>query len=377
MSDFSNRKDAVRSESKPLLSICIPTYNRSKFLRVMLQALLPQVTEWSDEVEVWVLDNCSTDETATVVEESRTLGRFRSVRHSQNLGPVKNVIKGPAELATGKYVWVLGDHNLMMPGALGQLLNILKSQPDRRFFYANFRVSSYPANWPENAPGGHDGVYYYTGKPDVTDRKVDRWQEFLDSYSYLCTQAYAHVVQTGVWKAYWNEKDIPESYTDSASTYPHTHMITDAALDEPAYYIGTPLVTIFNGAQSWGVFDTQCKVFFIGLPGLIELFMKRGLEPTRIADAKKCARSCVRELMLTRFQMPSVRPFTEAIKALRKAGFRRSYLWQPVCDAYLHARSDAVSRFLCRLSDTLQSVHSYLFFRCRPARWLRVFLKRT
>ena len=361
----------------PLLSICVPTYNRAKFLRVMLQALLPQVAELQDQVEVWIIDNASPDDTQEVLRESEALGPFHNIRNDENIGPLRNVLKGPCELATGKYVWVIGDHNLMVPGAIRQLVSTLNSQPELRLFYANSRVTDYPANWPENAKGGHDGFFHYTASNELADRRVEHWQELIRSQSYLCTQVYAHIVRTEIWQAYWKERDIPESYTDSASTYPHTHMIADAALDEPAWYIGTPLLTIFNGAQSWGALDTQFKVFFIGLPDLIELFRKRGLEPTRICDAKKCARSCVRELMLTRFQMPTVRPFTEAIRALRKAGLRRTYLWQPVCDAYLHARSDGFSRFVCRLNSSIQSVRSYLLHRCRPARWLRVFLNRT
>ena len=365
------------SENNPLLSICIPTYNRGRLLRVMLEALLPQLVECGDQVEVWVLDNASTDETSSVIAESRKMGPFHSVRNAENFGPIKNVIKGPAELARGEFVWVIGDHNLMMPGAIRQLVSTLNSQPDLRQFYVNFRVASYPDNWPENANGGYDGFFRYTANDEIVDRKVNHWQETIHSRNYLGTQIYAHIVRTEVWQAYWKERDIPESYTDSASTYPHTHMIADAALDEPAYYIGTPLLTIFNGAQSWGVYATQFKVFFIGLPDLIELFRKRGLKPLRICDAKNCARSCVRELMLTRFQMPTVRPFTEAVRALRIAGFRHAYLWQPVCDAYLSARSDAGSRFLCRLNSSFQSIHLYLFYRCRPARWLRAFLNRT
>ena len=361
----------------PLLSICVPTYNRAKFLRVMLQALLPQVAEFQDQVEVWIIDNASPDDTQNVLRESEALGPFRSVRNDENTGPLRNVLKGPCELATGKYVWVIGDHNLMVPEAIRQLVSTLSCQPELRLFYANFRVTSYPDNWPENAKGGHEGFFHYTANYEIASRRVDHWQELIHSRSYLCTQVYAHIVRTEIWQAYWKEKDLPESYTDSASTYPHTHMIVDVALDEPAYYIGSPLITIFNGAQSWGAYATQSKVFFIGLPDLIELFRKRGLEPRRICDAKNCARSCVRELMLTRFQMPAGRPSIEAFRALRKIGLRRSYLWQPVCDAYLHARSDGFSRFVCRLNSRFQSVRSYLFHRCRPARWLRVFLNRT
>ncbi len=49
---------------KPLLSICIPTYNRSQYLDKCLEALVNQ--ERFDEIEVVISDNCSTDETESV-----------------------------------------------------------------------------------------------------------------------------------------------------------------------------------------------------------------------------------------------------------------------------------------------------------------------
>ena len=136
------------SDQKPLLSICIPTYNRSKFLRVMLQALLPQVAEFVEQVEVWVIDNASPDETPAVVEESRALGPFQCFRNESNIGALLNVLKGPCELATGEFVWVLGDHNLMMPGALSRILEELRSHPQFKLFYANFNCARYPEPWP-------------------------------------------------------------------------------------------------------------------------------------------------------------------------------------------------------------------------------------
>ncbi|MFN9035955.1 MAG: glycosyltransferase, partial [Planctomyces sp.] len=88
----------------------------------MLQALLPQVSQFPGQVEVWVLDNASTDKTDQVLAESVVLGPFRVHRQHQNIGPTRNIVCGPATLANGEYVWVLGDHNLLRPGALSRLL---------------------------------------------------------------------------------------------------------------------------------------------------------------------------------------------------------------------------------------------------------------
>ena len=48
----------------PLLSICIPTYNRAQFLDVSLRELISQASEISDSIEIVISDNASTDSMA-------------------------------------------------------------------------------------------------------------------------------------------------------------------------------------------------------------------------------------------------------------------------------------------------------------------------
>jgi len=54
---------------KPLLSICIPTYNRAEYLAKSLDTLvcLPEFN--SSEVEVVISDNASTDNTQEVAKK--------------------------------------------------------------------------------------------------------------------------------------------------------------------------------------------------------------------------------------------------------------------------------------------------------------------
>ena len=56
---------AQRTLAQPLLTIAIPTFNRAAQLRVLLEALEPQIAG-RPEVEVFVSDNASTDETPQV-----------------------------------------------------------------------------------------------------------------------------------------------------------------------------------------------------------------------------------------------------------------------------------------------------------------------
>jgi len=234
----------------PLLTICVPTYNRSSFLRVMLQALLPQAAEAGDEVEVWVIDNGSPDDTPSVIERASRLGPLKSHRQPENIGPLRNIVYGPCSLASGEYSWILGDHNLFRPGALRRVLDTIRAHRDLDTLYANFRCATYPEHWPASASGGYDGDHAYVANPAMRCGLVDHWSDLIVAESALCTQAYAHIVRTSIWRDFWKGRDLPESHTTGISSYPHTWMLASTVFDRPSWRISEPVLTIFNGAQS-------------------------------------------------------------------------------------------------------------------------------
>ena len=360
------------SDRKPLLSICIPTYNRSSFLRVMLQALLPQVAECGDQVEVWVLDNASLDDTQAVIEESRKLGPFQSCRNESNIGPLQNVVKGPCELATGEFVWILGDHNLMRPGALQRVLGILSDNPNVSLFYSNFRVTKYPDNWPLSAIGGHEGPYHYPGNANAENQLLPEWHQLLTAANYFGTQVYVHIVKTSLWLQYWCEDPPAASwYFDGRSTYPHTYMIATRHFKSPVFYMGTEQITIFNGAQSWGDFPTQRKVYFYGLTDLIELFSHLGMNASRTADARRCCQMCVHLGFLEAFRSSGGRTALILFQSLKMAGVRKLYLWPPILKAWMSTRCEAPLQCWGTITQRVRRCMAYCTRDCRPARWLR------
>ncbi|MDD2524542.1 MAG: glycosyltransferase, partial [Endomicrobiaceae bacterium] len=48
--------------NNPLLSICIPTYNRADYLNQSIQSIVNS-DGFGDKVEIVISDNCSTDNT--------------------------------------------------------------------------------------------------------------------------------------------------------------------------------------------------------------------------------------------------------------------------------------------------------------------------
>jgi abequosyltransferase len=121
--------------NKPLLTIAIPTYNRACYLRELLSVLFDQlITE--RRVELIISDNASPDETPALVEEYQKRGlQIRSIRHEINIGPDANFLRC-FEMARGKYFWLFGDDDVIVPGGISQILSLL-ARDDYALVYVN------------------------------------------------------------------------------------------------------------------------------------------------------------------------------------------------------------------------------------------------
>lgn len=109
------------------LSVCIPTYNRSQYLRESLKLLLPQILQIEEDVEVLVSDNCSTDLTQQVVEEIRKEYNtdIKYSRNESNIGGNNNITKVVGQ-SLGRYVLIMGDDDIISPDLIKTLIRILK-----------------------------------------------------------------------------------------------------------------------------------------------------------------------------------------------------------------------------------------------------------
>lgn len=99
-----------KNEKKPLLSICIPTYNRAKTLDKTLLTLTGQdFFNVSDDVEIVISDNCSTDDTGEICKKYTELfpGKVFYHRNSENIKD-KNFEKA-LSLGNGEYLKLCND----------------------------------------------------------------------------------------------------------------------------------------------------------------------------------------------------------------------------------------------------------------------------
>lgn len=110
--------------SHPLLSICIPTYNREGYLRECLASIEAEGPH--DQLEVVVSDNASTDHTLDVLEEFQGRLPIRWFVQACNVGADRNFSAVVAE-SRGDYVWLLGDDDIVTPGSIAAIKQELRT----------------------------------------------------------------------------------------------------------------------------------------------------------------------------------------------------------------------------------------------------------
>lgn len=136
----------VSNRALPLVTIAIPTFNRSGFLRSAIDSALAQAYE---AIEVVVSDNGSIDETAKVVESYHD-DRLRYVRQESNIGLVANW-NACLNLAKGEYCLILSDDDRLAPNAIRELVSgfdecqvgtTIVPSKDIAFVYGNCEIDS-------------------------------------------------------------------------------------------------------------------------------------------------------------------------------------------------------------------------------------------
>ncbi len=92
----------------PIVSVIMPTYNRSGLLR---RAIASVLTQSFDDFELIVVNDASTDDTKKVIDEiAATDSRVRAIHHEKNYYPdISRTLNEAMESARGSYIARLDD----------------------------------------------------------------------------------------------------------------------------------------------------------------------------------------------------------------------------------------------------------------------------
>lgn len=114
-----------------LVTIAIPTWNRLPFLKENLETIIKEIALLpAGQVDVFISDNASDDGTGDYLQQLAKDHSFITYhRQSQNTGGNFNfytVLKN----SQGEYVWLLGDDDAIVAGALPKILSDIKIYND-------------------------------------------------------------------------------------------------------------------------------------------------------------------------------------------------------------------------------------------------------
>jgi glycosyltransferase involved in cell wall biosynthesis len=133
MNALNNLTMADKS-SGPLLSICVPTFNRSELLKSLLENVSKILSAFPSDIELCFSDNDSTDGTFELLNQFKIANPdndIKIIRQKENIGLSNNVVDICCK-ASGKWIWVIGDDDGFdfenFCGALSTLKN-LKGTP--------------------------------------------------------------------------------------------------------------------------------------------------------------------------------------------------------------------------------------------------------
>ena len=110
-----------------ILTIAIPTYNRGEILKKSIERLLSEIEGLEDKVDILISDNNSDDNTKKIIEAFLDNGvDLIYNRNDENLGMDGNFIYC-FENARSKYVWLLGDDDLIKMNELKYIIGLLEN----------------------------------------------------------------------------------------------------------------------------------------------------------------------------------------------------------------------------------------------------------
>jgi glycosyltransferase involved in cell wall biosynthesis len=129
----------MNSNSKPKVSVVIPNYNHARFLQRRIESVLGQRFQ---DFEVILIDDCSTDDSQSLISSFAGDLRFRIAFNAINSGSTFKQWNKGVGMARGEYVWIAESDDYANSQLLERLVAVLETEPEVAFVYCrSWRVS--------------------------------------------------------------------------------------------------------------------------------------------------------------------------------------------------------------------------------------------
>ncbi len=158
---------------EPFFSVVIPTYNRGHMILKTLDSVFSQTYS---RYEIIVVDDCSTDETAAILEPHIRASRIRFIKHDRNSERAAARNTG-MEKASGDFLTFLDSDDFMYSNNLADAAEFVRTHPQTKFFHNLYHLVD-----PDKR------VIFEYDFPALTDR----WRAITNGNFLSCVGVFIH-----------------------------------------------------------------------------------------------------------------------------------------------------------------------------------------
>jgi len=213
------------SINEPIVSVVLGTYNRLKYLKLTIRSIRREI--FSLSAEIIVIDGGSTDGTIAWLAKQKDI--ITIVQHNRGVWIGRDIIRRSwgyfmnlgFRSAHGKYVCMLSDDCLVIPGAISRGIDCFEkhlASGDKigavAFYWRNWpKEKKYHVEFTINTINVNHGLYLKKALEDV---------DFIDEKAYMFYAADWDLVQRMVKKGY-RTIDCVDAYVEH---YGHATLVT-------------------------------------------------------------------------------------------------------------------------------------------------------
>ena len=262
-----------------LLSICIPTYNRPENLKNCLDSIAKQVCS---DFEVCISDNASRVDIAKTIQPYKKKFKIRFKRNKKNLGFAMNVLN-VSLMARGKFIWFLGDDDLLTKNSLNFLTKLIKKNKKINFFWINsyyldvsylkkfpkkFDIDFLPKNLKTHSPQEKDKILNFF---DLIDHRI--------CFDYLLG-IYVNCFNRKLWLEnlhVCNLKNMKDKrvWSNLDNTAFFIKVFCEAFSNSKVYLCSKALSVNLSGVREWT--NLYPLVEIVRLPEALDYYRSKGL----------------------------------------------------------------------------------------------------
>lgn len=251
--DTDVKKILEDRKNSPLISFCIPTFNRAIQLEKCLASIYTQIGRDS-LFEVFVSNNMSTDDTEAVINKYSDLyGNLTYNKNEANIGADRNIAL-TIEKSKGKYIILHGDDDYFKDNTIYPLMDVINKNSDSSLLFINV----------------------LSNKGDVA--KYNGINEFLQATSIAASFISSIIIKREIF----NKITEPFKYIDTS--FNQIYLQYSILLSDPNFSLINRSIFNYEGANPGGY--NFGKVFIKNYLDILYNFTQYGLDKEIISQDK-------------------------------------------------------------------------------------------